>query len=73
MDANYEYRLKSLVLYSIGNILKRWCYPQTQMPRIGLICFGFLKEAEEVENIGGPCWIRTNGPLIKSQMLYQLS
>lgn len=22
---------------------------------------------------GGPCWIRTNDPLIKSQMLYQLS
>lgn len=22
---------------------------------------------------GGPCWVRTNGPMIKSHLLYQLS
>jgi len=31
------------------------------------------KEAEAVEEFGGPCRGRTYGPLIKSQLLYQLS
>ena len=31
------------------------------------------REAEVIEKIGGPCRGRTYGPLIKSQLLYQLS
>ena len=50
----------------------------TQVPESGstVVAEGVLEEAENSEVVGkfgGPCRGRTYGPLIKSQLLYQLS